>query len=36
VVRKCLAVEPSQRPDVDELIDIVSRVVEELPGDGAP
>jgi serine/threonine kinase 16 len=36
VVRKCLAVEPSQRPDIDELIDIVSRVVEELPRDGAP
>jgi serine/threonine kinase 16 len=35
VVRKCLAVEPAQRPDVDELIDIVTRVVDELPADGA-
>jgi serine/threonine kinase 16 len=35
VVRKCLAVEPSQRPDVEELIHIVEKVIEELPGDGS-
>lgn len=35
VVRKCLRVEPSERPDIDELIEIVERVVEELPEDGS-
>jgi len=35
VVRKCLKVEPSERPDVDELIEMVERVIEELPEDGA-
>ncbi|PSS27750.1 hypothetical protein M430DRAFT_46819 [Amorphotheca resinae ATCC 22711] len=35
VVRKCLVVEPAQRPDVDELIDIVTRVIDELPADGS-
>ncbi|KAI6354362.1 hypothetical protein MCOR25_008658 [Pyricularia grisea] len=35
VVRKCLAVEPSERPDVDELITLVERVVDELPDDEA-
>ena len=35
VVRKCLGVEPSERPDIDELIEIVERVVEELPEDGS-
>ena len=35
VVRKCLIVEPAQRPDVDELIDIVTRVVDELVDDGS-
>jgi serine/threonine kinase 16 len=34
VVRKCLAVEPAERPDVDELISIVEKVVAELPEDG--
>ena len=33
VVRKCLAVEPSERPDIDELIGIVEAVIEELPED---
>lgn len=33
VVRKCLRVEPSERPDVDELIQIVEDVIAELPGD---
>jgi serine/threonine kinase 16 len=35
VVRKCLKVEPSERPDVDELIEMVEAVIEELPTDGA-
>lgn len=33
VVRSCLKVEPSERPDIDELIAMVERVVEELPED---
>ncbi|AEO53964.1 hypothetical protein MYCTH_2295931 [Thermothelomyces thermophilus ATCC 42464] len=33
VVRRCLKVEPSERPDIDELIEMVERVVEELPED---
>ncbi|KAL1851366.1 hypothetical protein VTK73DRAFT_9431 [Phialemonium thermophilum] len=36
VVRRCLRVEPSERPDIDELIDMVERVIEELPEDDAP
>lgn len=35
VVRKCLKVEPNERPDIDELIDIVEEVIEELPEDDA-
>lgn len=35
VVRKCLNVEPSERPDIDELIAIVEQVIDELPEDGA-
>ncbi|KAK4151959.1 Serine/threonine-protein kinase [Chaetomidium leptoderma] len=35
VVRQCLKVEPSERPDVDELIEMVERVVDELPEDGS-
>ena len=35
VVRRCLAVEPSERPDIDELIEMVDRVIEELPEDEA-
>jgi serine/threonine kinase 16 len=35
VVRRCLKVEPSERPDIDELIDMVERVVDELPEDGS-
>lgn len=34
VVRKCLRVEPAERPDVDELIAIVDGVIEGLPDDG--
>ena len=33
VVRRCLKVEPSERPDIDELIDIVEKVLDELPDD---
>ncbi|KAK7745292.1 Serine/threonine-protein kinase env7 [Cytospora paraplurivora] len=33
IVRSCLNVEPSERPDIDELIETVERVVEELPDD---
>jgi serine/threonine kinase 16 len=33
VVRKCLKVEPAERPDIDELINMVENVVEELPED---
>lgn len=35
VVRKCLKVEPNERPDIDELIDIVEEVIDELPEDDA-
>ncbi|KAI2784809.1 kinase-like protein [Daldinia loculata] len=35
VVRKCLKVEPSERPDIEELIDIVEGVIDELPEDDA-
>lgn len=35
VVRKCLSVEPADRPDVDDLITIVEQVIEELPDDGS-
>ncbi|PVI08192.1 serine/threonine protein kinase-like protein [Periconia macrospinosa] len=34
VVRKCLRVEPAERPDVDELIHLVEEVIETLPEDG--
>ncbi|KAF2270626.1 serine/threonine kinase 16 [Lojkania enalia] len=34
IVRKCLKVEPSERPDVDELTNIVEEVIEGLPEDG--
>jgi serine/threonine kinase 16 len=34
VVRMCLQVEPEERPDIDQLISMVERVVEQLPEDG--
>ncbi|KAG9236497.1 kinase-like domain-containing protein [Amylocarpus encephaloides] len=34
VVRKCLKVEPAERPDVEELIEIVEDVIAQLPEDG--
>lgn len=33
VVRRCLKVEPAERPDVRELIGIVEEVIEGLPDD---
>lgn len=33
VVRACLRVEASERPDVDEVIGMIEKVVEELPPD---
>lgn len=35
IVRKCLKVEPAERPDVDELIELVTKVINELPDDGS-
>ena len=35
VVRKCLAVEPAERPDISELIRMVENVIDELPEDSA-
>lgn len=35
VVRRCLKVEPAERPDIDELIEMVERVLDELPDDGS-
>lgn len=34
VVRRCLIVEPSERPDIDQLIGMVEEVVAHLPDDG--
>jgi serine/threonine kinase 16 len=36
LVRRCLRVEPAERPDIDELIQMVEGVVEELPEDADP
>lgn len=33
VVRACLKVEPAERPDIRQLMDMVERVIEELPQD---
>ncbi|KAL8774715.1 MAG: hypothetical protein Q9209_000654, partial [Squamulea sp. 1 TL-2023] len=33
VVRRCLRVESSERPDIDEVIEMIEKVVEELPVD---
>jgi serine/threonine kinase 16 len=35
VVRRCLKVEPAERPDIDELIAVVESVVADLPEDDA-
>jgi serine/threonine kinase 16 len=34
IVRRCLQVEPAERPDIDQLISLVEGVVEQLPEDG--
>jgi serine/threonine kinase 16 len=34
VVRRCLIVEPAERPDVDQLIEMVEDVIAHLPDDG--
>ena len=34
VVRRCLQVEPAERPDIDQLIGMVEEVVGQLPEDG--
>ncbi|KAI9886412.1 MAG: hypothetical protein M1823_001801 [Watsoniomyces obsoletus] len=33
VVRRCLKVEPNERPDIDELIEIVEKVIREYASD---
>ncbi|KAL4989872.1 kinase-like domain-containing protein [Aspergillus falconensis] len=33
VVRQCLQVEPADRPDIDELIQLLKEVISELPDD---
>jgi serine/threonine kinase 16 len=33
VVRRCLKVEPDERPDVDELMEAVQRAIDALPQD---
>lgn len=35
VVRRCLRVEPAERPDIDELITLVEEVIDQLPDDGS-
>ena len=35
IIRRCLKVEPAERPDIDELIAIVENVVASLPEDDA-
>lgn len=35
IVRRCLKVEPGERPDVNELIHMVKVVIQELPDDGS-
>jgi serine/threonine kinase 16 len=33
VVKRCLALEPSERPDVDELMEILEQCIKDLPED---
>ncbi|KAI0432989.1 serine/threonine protein kinase/TGF-beta stimulated factor [Xylaria sp. FL1042] len=35
IVRKCLKIEPSERPDIDELITMTEQAIDELPDDEA-
>jgi len=34
IVRRCLKVEPMERPDIDELARMIEEVIETLPPDG--
>ena len=34
LVRKCLRVEPAERPDIDELINTIENIIADLPEDG--
>lgn len=33
IVRRCLQVEPAERPDIDELIQLIKDVISQLPND---
>lgn len=33
IVRRCLTVEPSERPDIDELIELMKGVIDQMPED---
>jgi serine/threonine kinase 16 len=35
IVRKCLKVEPNERPDVDQLIQLIEDVIQTLPDDSS-
>lgn len=35
IVRRCLTVEPSERPDIDELIELMKGVIDQMPEDDA-
>lgn len=35
IVRRCLKVEPGERPDVNELMHMVEEAIQELPDDGS-
>lgn len=35
IVRKCLQVEPAERPDIDELIQLIKDAIRTLPDDDA-
>lgn len=35
VVRRCLRVEPNERPDIDELAALIEQAIAQLPGDGS-
>ncbi|KAK2740380.1 Serine/threonine-protein kinase 16 [Myotisia sp. PD_48] len=35
VVRRCLRVEPAERPDIDELINLLEETIQQLPEDDA-
>ena len=35
LIRKCLRVEPAERPDIDELINTISKIIADLPEEGS-